>query len=143
MSDWSSKTAEEIFDDLAPVVEELNEAHARGDAERVEEIGEAARRISKGAVTFRLWSLQRVARVFGLSVSLVIDEDNPKESRWPTLITVRWIGWGRRRRRRADVRGRSGASGFVPTEAQTAAYLRCKTAADDAWHEAAQLEDWS
>lgn len=98
---------------------------------------------SKGAVTFRLWSMQRVARMFGLSVSLVIDEDNPKKSRWPTLITVRWIGWGRRRRRAADVRGRSGASGFVPTEAQTAAYLRCKTAADDAWHEAAQLEDWS
>lgn len=98
--------------------------------------------ISKGSATFQLWSLQRIARALGLSVSLVIDEDNPKDSRWPTLITVCWIGWGRRRRA-SDVRGRSSASGFVPTEKQQAAYLRCKAAADRAWAESSEQEDWS
>jgi hypothetical protein len=86
-------------------------------------------------MTFRLWTLNRALRLFGVTISVT----SPSDKAYPTLVKMEWIGWGAKAVAASD-RGRGPVSGHERDEENEQRYMRCVRAMDDAWDEAVGRE---
>ena len=86
-------------------------------------------------MTVTLWSINRVLRVFGLALTV----SSPAERAYPTVLRLRWQGWGFRARA-LDDETRGPSSDFERSPESEARYLRCVAAADAAWERAVRRE---